>query len=147
MKNLKKNILIILDNLLDNLLDIFYWILLFILLFFLWINYNHDYIVIRRENEMDFWILEITFYITSLYIFISYFYKKYKITYLFHIFILLIIYWLIQDVWLDYLSWSNVTIDYFYYFYIGLFITYLLLVIIYFFIEKKNNKNFFKRNK
>jgi len=141
MKNLKKNILIILDNL----LDVFYWVLLFILLLFLWRNYNHDYRVIRRENEMDFTILEITFYISLLYIFISYFYKKYEITYLFHIFVLFIIYWLIQDIWLDYFSWSNMTIYYFYYFYIGLFTIYLLLVTIYFYIEKKKNKYFFKR--
>ena len=141
MKNSKKNILTILDNL----LDIFYWFLLFILLLFLWRNYDHDFRVIRRENEMDFTILETTFYITLLYLFISYFYKKYAIAYLFHTLLILMIFWLILDINRDYSTISNTTIDYYYYFYIFLFSIYSLLVIIYFIIEKKNNKYFFKR--
>jgi hypothetical protein len=102
------------------------WIFLFITV--LSINFDHDYVVIRRENEMDFDIVYITTMFFLVYILIVYLYKKQtvKVSLYFMYFMYL---WLLNEMRVDLHYYPNETTYYYLYYYLCLFAVHTMFVI------------------
>ena len=84
-------------------------------------NFDHDFRVIMRNDEMRFNTLHTTWILTILYLFFLYFISEYKKISLLQICILLIISSLLFDTKEDVWFYNNQTSYYYYYSYIILF--------------------------